>query len=92
MMVQSKRRPMAEEQKGSNLLRLAVGAGILAAGAIALAVFVPRRRWVAIAAPFRNLGAAPLVAGVTAWAASLWSDITAPTPPVFDDLRPFDEF
>ena len=45
-----------------------------------------------MAAPFRNLGAAPLVAGVTAWAASLWSDITAPTPPVFDDLRPFDEF
>ena len=28
----------------------------------------------------------------TAWAAKLWSDMTAPTPPMFDDLRPFDEF
>jgi hypothetical protein len=83
---------MAEENKGSNLMRLAVGAGILAAGAIALAVFVPRRRWVAAAAPLRAALELPVAAAVAAWATSLWNDLTAPTPPSFDDLRPFDEF
>jgi hypothetical protein len=83
---------MAEEQKGSNLVRLAVGAGILAAVGVGVAIFVPRRRWQAMAAPLRGLAATPMVVAVTAWAASLWNDVTAPTPPVFDDLRPFDEF
>jgi hypothetical protein len=83
---------MAKEEKGSNLLRLMIGAGILAAAAVGVAVFVPRRRWQALAAPLRGLSAAPLAAAVTAWAANLWADVTAPTPPVFDDLRPFDEF
>ena len=83
---------MAEETKGSNLVRLAVAAGILAAGAVALAVFVPRRRWVAAAAPFRAAMDLPIATAITAWAAGLWDDVTAPTPPRFDDLRPFDEF
>ena len=83
---------MAEEQKGSNLLRLALGAGILAAAAVSLALFVPRRRWQAVAAPLKGLSATPMAAAVTAWAVNLWADVTAPTPPVFDDLRPFDEF
>ena len=83
---------MAEEQKGSNLVRLAIGAGILAVAAVSVAVFVPRRRWQAMASPLRGMAATPMAVAVTAWAASLWNDVTAPTPPVFDDLRPFDEF
>ena len=83
---------MAEEQKASNLLRLALGAGLLAAAAVSVAVFVPRRRWQAVAAPLQGLAATPVAAAVTAWAIKLWADVTAPTPPVFDDLRPFDEF
>jgi hypothetical protein len=83
---------MAEGTKGTNLVRLAIGAGILAAGAVALAVFVPRRRWVQAAAPFRAALDLPVAVAVTAWAAKLWDDMAAPTPPNFDDLRPFDEF
>jgi hypothetical protein len=83
---------MVEEEKGSNLLRLALGAGLLAAAAVSVAVFVPRRRWQAIGAPLQGLAATPVAAAVTAWAIKLWADVTAPTPPVFDDLRPFDEF
>ena len=83
---------MARQEKGSNLLRLAVGAGILAAVGVGVAIFVPRSRWQAMAAPLRKLPSVPVAAAVTAWAMSLWSDLTAPTPPVFDDLRPFDEF
>ena len=83
---------MARDERSSNLLRLALGAGVLAAAAVSLAVFVPRRRWQAAAAPLRGLAATPVAAAVTAWAVSLWADVTAPTPPVFDDLRPFDEF
>jgi hypothetical protein len=83
---------MTEQEKGSNLVRLAIGAGILAAVGVSLAVFVPRRRWQAMGTPLRGLAATPLAVAVTAWAANLWSDVTAPTPPVFDDLRPFDEF
>ena len=83
---------MAEDQKGSNLLRLALGAGLLAAAAVSVAIFVPRRRWQSIGAPLQGLAATPVAAAVTAWAIKLWADVTAPTPPVFDDLRPFDEF
>ena len=83
---------MADDQKGSNMVRLAVGAGVLAVAAVGLAVFVPRRRWQAAAAPLRGLAATPAAMAVTAWALSLWNDVTAPSPPVFDDLRPFDEF
>jgi hypothetical protein len=88
----TKSRKMAEEKKGTNLVRLAIGAGILAAGAVALVVFVPRRRWVAAAAPFRAALDLPVAVAVSAWAARLWDDVTAPTPPAFDDMRPFDEF
>ncbi len=83
---------MAEEQKGSNLARLAIGAGLLAVAAVSVAVFVPRRRWQAVATPLKGLAATPVIAAVSAWAISLWDEVTAPSPPVFDDLRPFDEF
>jgi hypothetical protein len=83
---------MVEEEKGSNLLRLALAAGLLAAAAVSVAVFVPRRRWQAIGEPLRGLAATPVVAAVTAWALNFWDEVTAPSPPVFDDLRPFDEF
>lgn len=83
---------MSEDSKGSNLVRLAVGAGIIAAGAVALAVFVPRRRWQQAAAPFRAAMELPVAAAIAAWATGLWDDIAEPTPPIFDDMRPFDEF
>jgi hypothetical protein len=87
-----KEKIMAEDSRSSNLVRLAVGAGIIAAGAVALAVFVPRRRWQQAAAPFRAAMELPVAAAVAAWAAGLWANMTAPTPPMFDDMRPFDEF
>lgn len=83
---------MAEDGRHSNLVRIAVGAGILAAGAVALAIFVPKRRWQQAAAPFRAAMGLPVAATVAAWATGLWDDMTAPTPPAFDDMRPFDEF
>jgi hypothetical protein len=83
---------MAEDNRSSNLMRLAVGAGIIAAGAVALAVFVPRRRWQQAATPFRAAMELPVAAAIAAWATGLWANMTAPTPPMFDDMRPFDEF
>ena len=80
------------DDKGSNYLRLAVGAGVLAAAAVGLAVFVPRRRWVAMAEPFRDVLKSPVALAMTAWAVGLWNEATKAGPPVFDDMRPFDEF
>jgi hypothetical protein len=80
------------EERGSNYVRLAIGAGVLAAAAVGLAVFVPRRRWVAIAEPFRGLVKSPMAMAATAWAAGLWAEATQSGPPVFNDMRPFDEF
>lgn len=82
---------MADDDKGLNLTRLALGAGVLAA-AVGLVVFVPRRRWVAIAGPFRAALGSPVALAMTAWAVGLWNEATQSGPPVFDDLRPFDEF
>ncbi len=83
---------MAEDSKGTNYVRLAVGASLLAAAAVGVAVFVPRRRLAFVTEPLAELAKLPLAAAVTAWAMSLWNDATAPQAPVFDDLRPFDEF
>ena len=83
---------MAQDSKGPNLLRLALGAAVLAAVGVGVAVFVPKSRWQALGSSLRRVSVAPAVAAVTAWAMGLWHDITAPSPPVFDDLRPFDEF
>lgn len=80
------------EERGTNYVRLAVGAGVLAAAAVGLALFVPRRRWVAMAEPFRTVLRSPLAVAMTAWAAGLWHEATQPGPPVFNDMRPFDEF
>jgi hypothetical protein len=83
---------MAEDSKGINYVRLAVGAGILAVAAVSVALFVPRRRLAFVTEPLAGIGKLPIAAAVTAWAMSLWHDATAPQAPVFDDLRPFDEF
>ena len=83
---------MADSGKGTNYARLALGAGILAAAAIGVAAFVPRRKLAFVTEPLADLARAPVVAAVTAWALGLWHDATAPQAPVFDDLRPFDEF
>jgi hypothetical protein len=83
---------MAEESKGTNYARLALGAGLLAAAAVSVAVFVPRRRLAFVTEPLAELAKLPVAAAVTAWAMGLWHDATAPQAPVFDDLRPFDEF
>lgn len=83
---------MAEESKGPNYVRLAVGAGLLAAAALGVAIFVPRRRLAFVTEPLAQLAKLPMAAAVTAWAMNLWHDATAPQAPVFDDLRPFDEF
>ena len=42
--------------------------------------------------PLIGLAKLPAAAALTAWAMGLWHDATAPQAPVFDDLRPFDEF
>jgi hypothetical protein len=83
---------MAEDSKGTNYARLALGAGLLAAAAVTVAVFVPRRRLAFVTEPLAGLAKLPIAAAVTAWAVGLWHEATAPQAPVFDDLRPFDEF
>ncbi len=83
---------MAEESKGTNYARLALGAGLLAAAAVGVALFVPRRRLAFVTEPLAELAKLPVAAAVTAWAVSLWRDATQHQAPVFDDLRPFDEF
>jgi hypothetical protein len=83
---------MAEESKGLNYTRLALGAGLLAVAAVSVAIFVPRRRLALVTEPLAGLARLPIAAAVTAWAVRLWQDAAAPRAPVFDDLRPFDEF
>jgi len=83
---------MSEESKGISYTKLALGAGLLAAAAVSIAVFVPRRHLALVTEPLSGLAKIPAAAAVTAWAVRLWQDATAPQAPVFDDLRPFDEF
>jgi hypothetical protein len=83
---------MAEASKGTNYVRLAVGAGLLAAAAVGVAIFVPRRRLAFVTEPLAEIAKLPIAAAVTAWAVSLWREAATPQAPVFDDLRPFDEF
>jgi hypothetical protein len=80
------------ENRETNYLRLALGAGLLAAAAVGVAAFVPRRHLAFVTEPLAGLARLPVAAAVTAWAMDLWRDATAPRAPVFDDLRPFDEF
>ena len=65
MMAVQNENAMADEDRGSNYLRLALGAGVLAAAAVGLAVFVPRRRWVAMAEPFRAALKSPMAMAMT---------------------------
>lgn len=83
---------MSEERKGTNYTRLMLGAGLLAIAAVSVAAFVPRKRLAAVAEPIRDLAKAPIAVAAIAWVTGLWRDATAPRAPVFDDLRPFDEF
>lgn len=83
---------MAQGSKGTNYVRLALGAGLLAAAAIGVAAFMPRRKLAVVTESLVGLAKLPVAAAVTAWAMGLWHDATAPQAPVFDDLRPFDEF
>jgi hypothetical protein len=80
------------ENRGTNYAKLALGAGLLAVAAIGVAAFVPRRKLAMVTEPLTNLAKLPVAAAVTAWAVGLWHSATAPQAPVFDDLRPFDEF
>jgi hypothetical protein len=45
-----------------------------------------------MAEPFRGVLKSPVALAMTAWAVGLWNEATQPGPPVFDDMRPFDEF
>ena len=83
---------MSEDSKGPNYVKLALGAGLLAAAAIGVAAFVPRKKLAFVTEPLSGLAKLPVAAAVTAWALGIWNDATAPQAPVFDDLRPFDEF
>ncbi len=82
---------MMAEGKGTNYVKLALGAGLLAAAVIGVTAFVPRRKLALVTEPLIGLAKLP-AAALTAWAMGLWHDATAPQAPVFDDLRPFDEF
>ena len=82
---------MTEEHKEQKCARLALGAVLLAA-AVGVAIFVPRKRLAFVTEPLAGLANLPVAAAVTAWAMGLWAEATAPQAPVFDDLRPFDEF
>lgn len=83
---------MANDSKGFSYTRLALGAGLLAVAAVGVAAFVPRKKLALVTEPLSNLAKLPVAAAVTAWAVGLWNEATAPRAPVFDDLRPFDEF
>ncbi|HEX3756330.1 MAG TPA: hypothetical protein VHV26_14760 [Rhizomicrobium sp.] len=83
---------MSEARRGTNYARLALGAGLLAIAAVGVAAFVPRRRLAVLAEPVRELAQSSFVVAALAWLTGLWHQATAPQAPVFDDLRPFDEF
>jgi hypothetical protein len=83
---------MRESKRGPNYWRLALGAGLLAVAAVSVAAFVPRRRLAVVTGPLRELAQSPLAVAAIAWVTGLWREATAPQAPVFDDLRPFDEF
>ena len=73
-------------------MRLMLGAGLLAVAAVGVAAFVPRRRLAQVTGPIRELAHSPVALAALAWVTGLWREATAPQAPVFDVLRPFDEF
>jgi hypothetical protein len=82
---------MEKDRDGVNLARLSVAAGVLAVAVVGVALLVPRRRLAMLGEPFRMAAQSPLASAVTLWFAGL-INAAAPNPPVFNDLRPFDEF
>lgn len=83
---------MADETKGTNYVKLAVGAGLIAAAVVGVVAFVPRKKLAVVTEPLGKLAQLPAAVAISAWATKLWRDATAPQAPRFDDLRPFDEF
>ena len=77
-------------ERSGNTGRVLLGAGLLAAAAVGVAVFVPRRKLVLVTEPFKALGQSPMALAIAAWATGLWAEATAPRAPQFDDLRPFE--
>jgi hypothetical protein len=76
---------------GANLVRLTLAAGVLAVAVVGIAVLVPRRRYAMLGEPLRRAAQSSLASTVVLWFVGLLHS-TAPRPPVFNDLRPFDEF
>ena len=63
---------MTEDRKGISLFHLAVGAGIVAAAAVGVAAFVPKRRRVMAGDALRGALEWPGVGAVAPRATSLW--------------------
>jgi hypothetical protein len=82
---------IARGRDGANLVRLTLAAGVLAVAVVGVAVLVPRRRYAMLGEPLRRAAQSSLVSTVVLWFVGLWHS-TAPRPPVFNDLRPLDEF
>ena len=82
---------MEKEKDGVNLVKLSVTAGMLAVAVLGVALLVPRRRYAMLGEPFRMAAQSPIASAVALWFAGL-INAAAPSPPVFNDLRPFDEF
>lgn len=81
----------ARSGDGTNLVRLTLAAGVLAVAVVGIAVLVPRRRYAMLGEPLRRAAQSSLVSTVALWFVGLLHS-TVPRPPVFNDLRPFDEF
>lgn len=79
-------------EKSGSAMRYILGGALIAAAAVGVAVFVPRRKLAVVAEPLRALGQSPVALAMAAWAAGLWAKATELQAPQFDDLRPFDEF
>ena len=56
---------MAEDSKGTNYARLALGAGLLAAAAVSVAVFVPRKRLTVAIQPVGSSGKTGFVPNIS---------------------------
>ena len=82
--------PVAESRAFLNLGRVALAAGVLAVAAAGVAAFVPRSKLGFLAEPLRLAAESPVATALAVWVISVWN--SAPRAPVFDDLRPFDEF
>lgn len=79
-------------EKSGNAMRYIVGGALIAAAAVGVAVFVPRRKLAMVTEPLKAFGQSPAALAMAAWFTGLWASATELQAPQFDDLRPFDEF